>query len=175
LVTLETLRDVGYRNCTVRVESKAVITPAAQDELRQRGLTIVRACGPHGSAQSPVVFFVGNAVQRQAVESLNMPSVSVEIMPSQTAIASKVAAVLRTVGARAVCITDQPFATAQELMQNSSVRPATVRDAVEAAEAIQQADTNAFIIRQELWSSTSPTQIVRALRANPSKPGSQSL
>lgn len=178
LVTLQTLGDRLAGIQTVQVSLKTIVTPAVLDELRRKGVKLVRKAAssmlraPTTNASSNnsaavALRIVASDEKYRVVRSVNK-HVSIETLSasaSEESIVEKLANV--SVKAPAIWSTGRPFAAQAACLRETSLRAIHLHQASDLQRAIEQAVPNVIIVEDSRWSGFQVAKLVQPwLQAN---------
>lgn len=182
VIGLEALRAIPSGAALIQVSSKAVVTPAAKDWLRERGMAIARggeiatqtsnasiaAALPSAAALSsaaalPRLFIAG------AVDWL--PGLSKQLCPKQTKVADRVADDASVVRAIAVAVrsgyrsglalVDAPHSALWQSARDDMLRPAVVSQWSDLADIFREVPVNLLIVPSKRWGVAGAANIAR--------------
>ncbi len=151
VVTLRDLESIARDTLTLQVMPRAVVTPAVVDELRDRGIELVRAALPSSgvaSCSDSRLLVVGPARRRLAAKELGEFTTS---DGKWNADVCRIAAHLNSGGRKAVWISDAPFAALRASVSNTCLRAVPLHDLGELEKARVQAAPNVLIIDDGGW------------------------
>ena len=182
VIGLEALRGVPSEVTAIQVSSKAVVTPAARDWLRDRGVAITRGgeitTKPASATTSPVIAQPANASVAQALPRLFiagavdwLPGLSKQLCPKQTKLADRVADDASVVRAIAVAIrsgyrsglalVEAPHSALWQSARDDMLRPAVVSQWSDLAEIFREVPVNLLIVPSKRWGIAGAANIAR--------------
>lgn len=164
-ITLDSLRGQLDGITSVHVARRAVVTPAAADELRQRGIQLLRVQPqPHNPATVPALIVVAAA---PALSQLNAfgDALSFTALPEadnvQATLTSLADSLARAPQARIVWLTQQPFAAAASAYGVAGLRTVQLARAEQLKQAIREVSPNLLILDSGSWKNGSVAQLLR--------------
>jgi hypothetical protein len=182
VIGLEALRGIPAGATAIQVSSKAVVTPAARDWLRDRGVTIARggsiATKPAVATASAVTAQPANTSVATSMPRLFiagavdwLPGLSKQLCPKQTKVADRVADDASVVRAIAVAIrsghrsglalVDAPHSTLWQSARDDLLRPAVVSQWSDLAEIFREVPVNLLIVPSKRWGVAGAANIAR--------------
>lgn len=153
VISVETLRGKLDNVAQLKVRPKVVVTPAARDELRNKGVEIVFDQGvatPTGTAtgQLNLILATTNKLSaEQAVKGLARTGINVQLKHDtcvKQLVTNLTGQLLAT--ERLIVFVDQPYTAAYTANRNSSIRAAVVRDKSELKMAQNEINPNVIVI-----------------------------
>lgn len=140
VVSLDSVRGKLHDIRVVEVPSKAVVTPALADELRQRKIQLLRRAAQAASSKLTPNVIPTDASREQALQTLrdNMAA----SLPS-------------------VWVSREPFASLIEAAQLPNARAVTLRSITELPLAIEQANPNVIVVDGFTWNATAAEGLAR--------------
>lgn len=182
VIGLEALRGVPSGITAIQVSSKAVVTPAARDWLRDRGVAITRggenAAKPSVAATSTVVAPQANPSGATVLPRLFiagavdwLPGLSKQLCSKQTKVAERVADDASVVRAIAVAIrsghrsglalVDAPYSALWQSARDDLLRPAVVSQWSDLVEIFREVPVNMLIVPSKRWGIAGAANIAR--------------
>lgn len=182
VIGLETLRGIPSGVTAIQVASKAVVTPAARDWLRDRGVSISRsgenATKPSVAATSTASVQTANTSVETALPRLFiagavdwLPGLAKQLCPKQTKVAERVADDASVVRAIAVAIrsghrsglalVDAPHSALWQAARDDLLRPAVVSQWSDLAEIFREVPVNLLILPSKRWGVAGAANIAR--------------
>lgn len=181
VIGLEALRGIPSGVTSIQVASKAVVTPAARDWLRERGIAIARG----DVANKPAVAATSTEIAQQSntpVPTVSprlfiagavdwLPGLSKQLCPKQTKVAERVADDASVVRAIAVAIrsghrsglalVDAPYSALWQSARDELLRPAVVSQWSDLAEIFREVPVNLLILPSKRWGVAGAANIAR--------------
>ena len=152
VISMETLRGKLDNINTLRVKPKAIITPAARDELRDRKIQIAFDLGAackSGAVPATILLgttcnSTGNSLRDQLISSGTQVRLHVEKSAAQlaTKVSNKISASMP-----AVIVADHPYSAACSANRNSRVRAVVIGDPNELRAAKDELNPNCVVIK----------------------------
>ncbi len=182
VIGLEALRGIPSGSTLIQVSSKAVVTPAARDWLRERGVAIARggaiATKPAVATASTVTAQPENTSVSTSMPRLFiagavdwLPGLSKQLCPKQTKVADRVADDASVVRAIAVAIrsghrsglalVDAPHSALWQSARDDMLRPAVVSQWSDLAEIFREVPVNLLIVPSKRWGVAGAANIAR--------------
>lgn len=167
VITLELLKGMLPNKKIVRVHPRAVVTPAAQDELRSRGITLVRG-GLRKSADAsritPLLLIA--TVNQQPVLSKRVCPQQARVSLASNSVNEDLKLVeshLAASGRGVIWCSATPFAAviASQTSGTKSVRAVQLTNPAELQAAIAQAQPNLLIVDHSHWSIAALENLVK--------------
>lgn len=182
VIGLEALRAIPTGITSIQVPSQAVVTPAARDWLRDRGVSLARGTAMSAkpvpvvasatipqvanpsTPPSPARLFIAGAVDW-------LPGLSKQLCPKQSRIAERVADDASAVRAIAVAIrsgyrsglalVDAPHSALWQAARDELMRPAVVSQWSDLAEIFREVPVNLLIVPSKRWGIAGTANIAR--------------
>lgn len=173
VVTLSVLEGRLDDTRRVVVDSRAIVTPAASDELRERNIELARdnaeprrARPSAATASTPTSLVIASADRTQATAAATAVGAKATIVSTTNAI-SLVGEFCRPVSAsndaRGVLLTEQPMAAHCLANRHRHIRAASVVDQATVFEAASTIGANVFIVDTRCVRGLQVNQIVEAV------------
>ncbi len=177
LITLQSLGDRLSGVTTLHVSKRSVVTPAVQDELRQRKIKLVRGTTIASKSNSNPTFTnpTSNSSSKSAVTINVIASdaklkvvrgvnklIAVQSIVDQ-ADTNKLASSLTIGNTKTLWCSALPFAAAVSLAsQAPRLRSITLSQAADLQRAVREADPHVIVVDEKHWSSFQVARLVQA-------------
>ncbi len=170
LVTLADLRDRWGSMKSLLVPTRCVVTPAAQDELRQRGVVLQRFDGenkPAGSARlanalQELLIMIPAGKKSEAIVQLGNQGAEIAAIAQDCSLALS-ALQYHFSETRKLCLwsSPRPFAAVRACASVSQVAAVQLSRLDELSLAIEQAQPNVIILDDRIWTASSVANLAR--------------
>ena len=172
LITLQSLGDRLSGVTTLQIAKRSVVTPAVQDELRQRKIKLVRGTtstlktnsNPTASSSSKsavTINVIASDAKLKVVRGVNK-LIAVQSIVDQ-ADTNKLASSLTIGNTKTLWCSALPFAAAVSLAsQAPRLRSITLSQAADLQRAVREADPHVIVVDEKHWSSFQVARLVQA-------------
>jgi len=180
LVSMDTLKAVPAGIQSVQVARRAVVTPAALDRCRERGIRIVRSESPGvaiaaGNAavsavakapleSRPKRLFVSGSVAWLPVlgkQLCSKRSQMDEVQPDDASVVRSVAAAIRRGHASCLAVVAAPHAALWQAARDEALRPAVVSQWSDVNDILREVPTNVLLVSSQKWNVAGVANIAR--------------
>lgn len=178
LITLQSLGDRLSGVTTLQVSKRSVVTPAVQDELRQRKIKLVRGAtnaaksslkptsstNPTSNSSSKSAFVmnvIASDAKLKVVRGVNK-LIAVQSIVDQ-ADTDKLASSLTMGNTKTLWCSALPFSAAVSLSnQAPRLRSITLSQAADLQRAVREADPHVIVVDEKYWTSFQVARLVQA-------------
>lgn len=181
VLSLENLRSIAKDTKEIAVPSGALVTPAARDYLREKGITWTRTDESKGSdsniTHSPVgvaekkggdsapkrLFVTGSVLWLRNLEKQLCPKASLvdQVQIDDAAAVRSVAQAIRSGVHSAVVIVKAPHSTLWQAARDEALRPAVISQWSDLVEVFREVPTNMLIVPSTRWNIAGTANIAR--------------
>jgi pyruvate/2-oxoglutarate dehydrogenase complex dihydrolipoamide acyltransferase (E2) component len=150
LITAAVVEGLSVGSGRVTIAARAVVTPAAADLARERGIDLVRTATPASRVALP--FFVahaqcrGNAAPRAAAIARAVPSAQQLPTTGLVELIDALAAHASRDGGRGILLTSRPYVALILANRSASLRAVTARDLAAMNTAISDCEANLIVV-----------------------------
>ena len=173
LVTLELLRNRLEGVTSLRVLSNAIVTPAVVDELRDRGIELLRRAkrpaGSRGNEQpaeradfSDFLFVVESESYAAGV----YPGQAIKSHGNQIADTKRIAAHINGGGKAAIWCATKPYAAQLAAASSIALRPVYMRTPEEFQQMHKEVAPNVIVVDATSWNKDRIVELANSWRAN---------
>jgi len=181
VLSLEDLRNISKDTKEILLSKSALVTPAAKDFLREKGIawsisseleakapTIANGSGVNsekkGDDSGPKPLFVtGSVLWLRNLEKQLCPKVSLvdQVQIDDAAAVRSVAQAIRAGSKSAIAIVKAPHSTLWQAARDEALRPALVSQWSDLAEVLREVPTNMLIVPATRWNIAGSANIAR--------------
>jgi hypothetical protein len=176
VLSLDSLRTLAKNTTQITVDLKTLVTPAAKDWLREKGIAWSRASSNQSSATSPTqgekkltvslakpLFVTGSVLWLRNLEKQLCPKGTLvdQVQVDDAATLRSVAQAIRSGSPSAVAIVKAPHSTLWQAARDEALRPVIVSQWSDLTDVLREVPTNLLIVPATRWNTAGAANIAR--------------